>query len=207
MAPDDVRGGATVGAGGAAVPVEHIAAEILHKDGFLRMIEQRGLFVDDFLGFLALGDVAGDAGDAIEPSIGVIDRYGTHPNPAHGAAGAHDAKFVVERIGPLLSGLDQAFPILRMDDLHELAGIVIQNIARLTEDDLEGGIDIGHPIGGEFVDPEDILDIVRELPKALFALPQLLLLRMPFGEVDDAADHSHRARPAASRMTWLRSWT
>src|SRR5689334_13708408 len=98
-----------------------------HLQALLTGLERSGAFVHTtlelvtnpiqlLLGFLAVGNIVGNAGDAPHGAGTVVDRKRPIPYPPHGTVGPHDAVFFV--IGPYRlfgqRGVQDPFTVLRM---------------------------------------------------------------------------------------------
>src|ERR1700719_1641346 len=101
-------------------------------------------FLQLFLEAFLLGDIAGKAGNARNPSIFIADDIAAIPDVTHFAIGANDAvlRIVSAPSGLLIEEGESALVIIGMNSIEPGVGIVVQGAAGAAPNGLVGWTDI-----------------------------------------------------------------
>src|SRR5438477_12719886 len=132
-----------------------------------------------------LGNIFGEAGKSHCFSALVPHRKTPIEDPANRSVWPHDAISVVIRFveRPLRYGRENLFLVLRMTCVHPRFWRGIQALAAASPNFFVGGADIVHSGILIIAQPENFINVLRQLTKTLLAFPQSLLRLLALGNV------------------------
>ena len=137
-----------------------------------------------FLEAFELGDIAGEAGDARNPSIFIADDIAAVPDVTNFAVGPHDAVFrvVAGLQGFLVEKGERTIVIIGMNGIEPGVGVGVYSAARASPDSLVGRADVQEAHICDVHKPKDIGYSRRKLLEASVAFPKVALDNHSFGD-------------------------
>ena len=171
---------------GEKIPVGELktAHPILEDDRIGRVLDNAAnsllAVAKRLLGSFLLGHVLGNTGDAVDLAVGVAHRESPVPDQPDRPVGVNHA--VLRIVGALRLPSDvvnHLGAVVRVDGVHEGHGVVIKAFATASPDLLIGGTDIKDFILLQIGHPENLGNVLAQLPKQRLAFTQGALGGVP----------------------------
>src|SRR5215831_7094909 len=120
--------------------------------------------------FAARGDILGNTRNPIRPSLGVVDGKAAVLDPSDGAVRPNDPIRLLRRCRARLGDEgSELFAVVLVDALHQPSTHLIQRSRIMAPHLFKGRADVQWLLPVDVEHPENLVDVLRQLPETLFA--------------------------------------